>query len=121
MFEDFWRLLADVLRCFHLFSLRSRSPAVSEVFTQTWINRSMDRAAAMVSQELFTETAMWELFKLLLTPELTGHGGHSCLPRRLRGARPPRGCVRSCVQELLERWSSNEAAAHGALRPKRRR
>lgn len=79
-----------------------------EAFTKSWMNLGMDRASVMLShpEELFSEDAILELFRLLLSPTICE--SYTCVPRHLRSpkGRPPRNWnyIRPCVRELLKRW-----------------
>lgn len=79
-----------------------------EAFTKSWMNLGMDRASVMLShpEELFSEDAILELFRLLLSPTISE--SYTCVPRHLRSpkGRPPRNWnyIRPCVRELLKRW-----------------
>eukprot|EP00435_Cladocopium_sp_Y103_P016060 s1135_g4.t1 len=83
-----------------------------EVFTQTWVNHSMDRACSMINSELLDEETVVQLFRFLLHPEFSKT--YSCVPAALRkNGRPPRGWkfLRPCVQDMLQRWAEAQGAA----------
>jgi len=87
-----------------------------EVFTETWVNKSMDRAAVMIDSDLLQENTIVQLFRYLLHPETSSN--YSCVPMQLRRlGRPPRGWkfLRPCVQDMLKRW----AEANGEQCPPR--
>jgi len=87
-----------------------------EVFTETWVNKSMDRAAVMIDSDLLQENTIVQLFRYLLHPETSS--SYSCVPMQLRRlGRPPRGWkfLRPCVQDMLKRW----AEANGEQCPRR--
>lgn len=83
-----------------------------EVFTETWVNHSMDRACTMINSELLDEETVVQLFRFLLHPEFSKT--YSCVPASLRkNGRPPRGWkfLRPCVQEMLRRWAEAQGVA----------
>lgn len=83
-----------------------------EVFTETWVNQSMDRACTMINSELLDEETVVQLFRFLLHPEFSKT--YSCVPASLRkNGRPPRGWkfLRPCVQEMLRRWADAQGVA----------
>ncbi|CAK9042314.1 unnamed protein product [Durusdinium trenchii] len=88
-----------------------------EAFAELWVNKSMERAAVMVNPEILTETAIVELFKLLLAPEFSDT--YSCVPPELREGGRPKSWrfLRLYVREMLERWDDRGESPRPRKRP----